>query len=200
MAEKESPSGQFQKLLENFASYVSMIAKNGIERISDKEDRLVGESLAKTAIHIVTTFAADAGEMYLNVESDVRTKLDNATRRIGGNVLIETMAANATGESAKLSGFWEKAFEIIEAIKKIIKDIMSVSLFGVSLSDIIGIAVDIDEIFRVLDNILQTIAGLFGGSRLQQRMYEAEVRNIEMEMRLVKLKQLKWSPNSLSAN
>jgi hypothetical protein len=95
---------------------------------------------------------------------------------------------------AERRGFWSKFYEIIEAIKKIIKDIMNVSLFGVSLNDIIGLAVDIDEIFRVLDNIIQTIAGLFGGDRLRQQMYEAETRNIDMEMKLIRLKQLKYSP------
>lgn len=191
---KDGMDSQFLLVLKNFDVYVSTLVRNVVPLVEDPEDRVAAEALGTTATRMASTFTADAGELYRSLDGDVQQRMDTASRQMGGNDLVANMlgAVEKTAARAKGKGFWKNFTRIIEAIKKIIKDIMSVSLFGVSLNDLIGVAVNIDEIFRVLDNILQTIAGLFGGKDLQRTMYEDEVRNIEMEMKLITLKRLKF--------
>lgn len=189
---KKEATPHFPQLLKNFESYVALLLNTTVPTIKDPEDRTVAEALSQTAKHITSNFVTEAAEMYRLLDGNTQARFDSATRQLGGNELMASYVDASKRNAAERRGFWSKFYEIIEAIKKIIKDIMNVSLFGVSLNDIIGVAVNIDEIFHVLDNIIQTIAGLFGGDRLRQQMFEAETRNLDMEMRLIQLKKLKY--------
>ncbi len=196
MSEKQQVEAapQFLGLLKSFEDYVNVLLTTTVPTIEDPEDRDVAEALSQTARHITANFSLEAAEMYAQLDGDTQNRFNNATRQLGGNELISNFMTAAKKYPAKRRGFWSKFYEIIEAIKKIIIDIMNVSLFGISLNDIIGVAFKIEEIFHVLDNIIQTIAKFFGGDKLRQQMYEAETRNIDMEMKLIRLKQLKYSP------
>jgi hypothetical protein len=61
----------------------------------------------------------------------------------------------------------------------------------VSLSDILNLAIDINEILRVLDNIIRKIGEIFGGKSLSIRMYDEELQNIRMTQELIRVRNLK---------
>ncbi len=165
-------ASEFVRFMTNFDQFIRNLVSGSVERIEDIEDRAFAETIGEAAIHIGANLRRECTALYRNSEGDVRQRLDVSTMRLGANTLSEGVLKLMAAPRATRGKVWDKITQIIEALKKILEDILGISIFGVSLGDLLNIGIDISEVLRVLDNIIQTIAGLFGGKALADRMYE----------------------------
>ena len=184
-------TSEFLAFLSNFNSYLKLMSDGTVERIKDPEDQEFARLLSRTVVTIGENLEAEFSKAFEEADEDVQASLDRATKIYGANTLTGDLLSEMQPKQAKKGGFWKKIIEIVEALKKILRDILNLEIFGVSLSDILGGVIDIDGILRVLDNIIQTIGDLFGGRALAQKMYDIEMRNVKMTIELTKLRKLR---------
>jgi hypothetical protein len=92
-----------------------------LTRIEDADDRAFASTIGAAASHIGANLHRECVALYRGGEGDLRQRLDAATVRLGGNVLVDGVLRLMTSAQAARGGMWSKILDIIEAIKKIYK-------------------------------------------------------------------------------
>ncbi len=190
--EAGNASSEFLRYTRNFNLYLKNFTEGSLNRAKNEKEKKYVAVLCGTVLAIGDNLETELGNHYIRSNSAIRTQMDNTTKNFGANALAEGILGLMENEKKDSDGLWDFITETVEALKKILQDIVDISIFGVSLDDLLGgLGMDFDDIMSKLDNILQVIASLFGGEMLQKKMYETEMRNVKMMYEVRKLRRLK---------
>lgn len=185
-------SSEFLDYARNFNLYLKKITEGTLVRLKNETEKKYASVLGATVIAIGDHLELQLTNHYARSGGPVRAQMDLTTKNFGANSLAEGILGLIEAENKDSEGLWGFILETVEALKKILQDIVDISVFGVSLDDLLGgLGMDFDDIMGKLDNIIQVISELFGGEMLHKKMYEMEMRNVKMMYEIRKLRRLK---------
>ena len=197
MAEERNADEQRSEFLcfaDNFHQYSVELVEGTIEQIKNDEDKLFVRNIGNVALHITSNLRRELRIVYEQVEGDMRQSLDDSTNLLGGNALLDNTLDLMRRDDASRRVNWSKILKIAEAVKKILDSIVqALTPLGIIPGSILNITSKMEDILKALDNILQTIAEVFGGRALRQRMHEEELQVLRVKQEVARLKKIRYS-------